>query len=222
MRVEDGLAEEAVSGDGLGALMACPDCDLLHRRPDLAVGETARCARCGAVIETRKRGAIDGVILASAAMAVLMVLALWAPFLTLSGGGVTQRISLVDAGLALAVGWLTPLAFVLIGLVVALPMVRALAHLWALVPVRIGLAPAPGAAAAFRLALRLKPWAMAEIFLIGVAVSLVKLAGIASIEAGPALFALGGAVAVLAYEGASLCRDTLWRAITGEAGAWQR
>lgn len=197
----------------LAAYAACPACDLLHRRRQLLRGQTARCARCGTVIETRKHGAVDGVIMASAAMAALMVLALWAPFLSLSGAGVTQRISLVDAGLALGEGWLAPLAFLMIGLVVALPMARALAHLWALVPVRLGLGPAPGAAAAFRFALRLKPWAMAEIFLIGVAVSLVKLVGLASVEAGPALFALGGAVAVLAFEGAALCRETAWRMI---------
>lgn len=216
---EDNLAGAVIPKEGLAGLMACPACDLLHRRPALAEGDVARCARCGSVIETHKKGAVGGMILASASMAILLVLALWAPFLSLTGGGVTERISLVDAALALGQGWLTPLAFLLIGLVVALPMTRAAAHLWALVPVRLGFPPVPGAVPAFRLALGLRPWAMAEIFLIGVAVSAVKLSGLAQVEPGPALFALGGAVAVLAYEGMNLCRETVWLMIAPDESA---
>ncbi len=213
---ESGITGEAIRDSNLEDLVACPSCDLLHRRRVLAEGEAARCARCGTVIETRKRGAVDAVILSSVAMAVLLVLALWAPFLSLSGAGVTQRMSLVDAGLALGDGALVPLSLLLIGLTVALPFLRALLHLWALLPPRLGFAALPGAPAAFRAAMNLRPWAMAEIFMIGVAVSVVKLAGLASVEAGPAIYALAGVVVVLAYENALLCRETVWRMVLGE------
>lgn len=191
----------------------CPVCDLVHRRRRLGAGETARCRRCGAVMETRRPGAPDRIIAAALSTLALLSLALWAPLLTLSEGGITQRISLADTGAALSRGYAWPLGALLIALTVAAPLLRAGAFLYALVPVRLGRRAPAQAGAALRLATRLKPWAMAEIFLIGVAVSLVKLAGLATVTPGPAFWALGGLVVVIGFENAAFCRESLWSAV---------
>jgi len=141
------------------------------------------------------------------------LIAVWAPFLSLSEAGVSRQISLLDATFALSDGILTPFAALLIGATVALPLGRAAAHIYVLAPIRFGIGAPPGAAEAFRWAENMRPWAMAEIFMIGVGVAMVKIASIASITMGPAMWALGGAVAVLAFENMSLCRETVWRAI---------
>jgi paraquat-inducible protein A len=54
---------------------------------------------------------------------------------------------------------------------------------------------------------------MAEIFLIGAGVSLVKVAGLASVTPGPAFWALGGLVVVIGFENAAFCRESLWSAV---------
>ena len=43
----------------LDDLIACPSCDLLHRRPVLDIGERSRCARCRSVVATRKPRTIE-------------------------------------------------------------------------------------------------------------------------------------------------------------------
>lgn len=194
------------------ALVACLSCDLLHRRRALRLGEVARCARCGAVLETRKAGSVDRVIAASLAMVALVALAVSGPFLTLRELGLERTVSLLDAGAALGGGG-SPLGLLLLLVIAGLPVARALAHLYVLGPWRLRGRMAPGAAAVFRWSSSMRPWAMAEIFMIGVAVSMVKIAGIATITPGPAFWALGGAVAVLAVENAALCRETVWRLI---------
>ena len=193
-------------------LVACPGCDLLHRRRALRPGEVARCARCGAVLETRKPGTVDRVIAASLAMVALVALAVTGPFLTLRELGLERTVSLLDASAALGAGG-SPLGVLLLLVIAGLPTARALAHLYVLAPWRLGWGMARGAAAVFRWSSSMRPWAMAEIFMIGVAVSMVKIAGIAAITPGPAFWALGGAVAVLAFENAALCRETVWRLI---------
>ena len=59
-----------------------------------------------------------------------------------------------------------------------------------------------------------RPWSMAEIFVIGVAVALVKVSGLASVTLGPAFwsFVLLGVVALM--EDAVLCRRSVWDLIT--------
>lgn len=164
-------------------------------------------------METRKRDAPERVIAAALANLLLLGIALWAPFLTLAEGGITQRISLADTAAALSGGTVWPLGALLIAFIIAAPMLRALAYLYALVPVRAGLGAPAGAADALRLATRLRPWAMAEVFVIGAAVSLVKLAGMATVTPGPAFWALGGMVLVIGFENASHCRESLWAGV---------
>jgi paraquat-inducible protein A len=160
----------------LARVSICTDCEAAHVRAPLAQGQTARCLRCGAVLETRKPQAAERAIAAALAMLALTAMAAAAPFLTLSEVGLRQSVSLLDAADTLRIGP-APVGALMFGVVVVLPAVRALAHLYVLAPWRLGFGTPPGAAWAFRWSWRLRPWAMAEIFLIGTIVSLVKLPG---------------------------------------------
>ena len=71
----------------------------------------------------------------------------------------------------------------------------------------------PRRRAAFRIAAHLKPWAMAEVFLIGVVVALVKIGGMATIDLGPAFWAMAGLVLLVVLEGASLSEWSIWQTL---------
>ena len=96
-------------------------------------------------------------------------------------------------------------------LIIVLPVLRACALAYTLLPLRLGRAPAPGAEAAFRLAAHLRPWAMAEVFLIGVVVALVKIGGMATVDLGPAFWAMAGLVVLVVYEGTALDEWSIWQ-----------
>ena len=198
------------------ALVACPACDRLHRRLALAVGEEARCARCGARLQTRKARSVDRALAASLAALVLLALALGTPFLGLSRAGVESRISVLDAVVALWDGDFPVLGVAVALGVVVLPVARYALLVATLAPLRLARrarTAGPWRRRAFRWAIALEPWAMAEIFMVGVTVSLVKVGTLARLELGLAFWAFAALIAVGAYTSQALCRDTVWRAL---------
>jgi len=204
----------------LDGLIACPQCDLLHRVPEVAEGAKARCARCGTVLIAPGANALARVLALAVTGTVFMITAVFFPFLELSVAGRTLDASLFSAVLAFAEGWMVPLAIAVGAMIVGLPLTRLLAVIWTLTPLVAGQGPWPGAAQAFRMAEFLRPWAMAEIFILGVAVALVKVAGLATLSFGPAFWAFVGLVIVMALKDALTDRHTVWDAIeTGRRNA---
>ncbi len=194
-------------------LLACPYCDTLHRAAEPPEGGRLRCRRCGAVLMTNRAGAVDRTLAAAFASVVLIFGAILFPFLQLSTFGFQRSASVLDAARAFSSGLMAPLAVAVGLLIVVIPLIRAGALAYVILPLRLRRPAAPGAKAAFRLATRLKPWAMAEIFIIGVAVALVKVAGMATVSLGPAFWALAALVLLVVLEGASLCEWSLWQTL---------
>ena len=197
----------------LAELVACPTCDTLHRLAAVAPGQKARCRRCHSVLLAPHNSAMTKIVMLALTATVLMFAAISFPFLTLEARGLTQRNSVIDAILAFSSGLMLPLSLVVAGLIVVLPLMRLAAILYALAPMAIGWAPARGALQAFRLAELLKPWAMAEIFIVGVAVALVKVAGLAILTIGPAFWAFSALVLITVLNDNFMCRLTIWRTL---------
>ena len=172
-----------------------------------------RCVQCHHVLTLGRAEAIARVVGLALTSMVLMGIVLFTPFLTLDAGPFGSAASVVDVVLGFSSGLMVPLAFAVLVLIVVLPLARAALLAWALLPLVTGARNAPGAEAALRWAFALKPWAMAEIFMVGVAVALVKLAGMASVEMGTAFWAFVLFVLVSAFQDTHMCRHTLWTAL---------
>jgi paraquat-inducible protein A len=196
-----------------GELIACPICDLLQRQIDPPVDGRVSCARCGALLMTNRRGAFERTLVAAVSSVILMIAAVSFPFLELSIAGLSSTASVIEVALAFRGSLIAPLSVAILLLIVVVPLLRAAVLAYTLVPLILGRRPAPRAEGAFRLARELRPWAMAEVFLVGVVVALVKIAGMASVSLGPAFWAMAVLVAVTIYEGASLSEWTVWRAL---------
>lgn len=197
----------------LDDLVACPSCDALHYRLSLDSGEVARCERCGLVIQSHKPHSVDRSLAAVIAVFVLLLLALSLPLLGLSRAGIESRISILEATLGLwrqGFTWLSISAAVFL---IGLPLVRCLLLAFPLATIRIGARVGSAQRLAFRWAMRLGPWAMSEIFLVGVAVSLVKISTLARLEIGLAFWALLSAILASLLLELALCRDSIWRAL---------
>ena len=199
-------------------LFACPRCDLLHGDPEAPESFTVRCARCHAVLLAPRAGAFTRVLVLAVTALILMVAAVGFPFLDLRVAGLTNRTSLLDAIFAFSSGLLLPLSFAVAALIVLIPAVRFAAVAYTLWPLVRGHAPFRHARRMFRLAELLRPWAMAEIFIVGVAVALVKVAGLASIGIGPAFWAFCALVVVAALHDNFMCRWTIWKSLEQSRG----
>ncbi len=194
-------------------LFACPQCDTLHLDPDVPVDFSATCRRCGHVLYTPRANAFVRIFALALTSTILMVAAVFFPFIELEAAGLTNRTSVIDAVLAFSSGLMLPLSFAVALLIVLIPTARLLAILYTLWPLARQRPPFAHARNAFRLAETLRPWSMAEIFIVGVSVALVKVAGLASVSFGPAFWAFAGLVIVTVLQDNFMCRQTVWKAL---------
>lgn len=206
-------SDPPIADGGTDGLIACPVCDVLHRDASVAAGARARCRRCGTVLFAPRDSAMTQIVMLAVTATILMAAAVFFPFLELDAGGLHSRSSVFDAVMAFAGGPMLPLSVAVAALIVVLPLLRLAAVTYALAPMVFGFPPAPHARHAMRWAERARPWAMAEIFIVGVAVALVKVAGLAHVTLGPAFWAFAGLVLVTVLNDNLMCRLTVWKTL---------
>jgi len=195
-------------------LVACPSCDWLHYRLNIERGSRASCARCAHELYTHKPFSIDRTLAASIAGIVLLLLSLFLPFLSLSRGSISSSISVLDAVGALWDSDMRWLGLLSLGMIAILPTLRLSLLIWVMWRLRYRLGVTSFMRVAMRWAERLEPWAMAEIFMVGVVVSLVKISALATLSVGPAFFALLGVILATSLISIFYCKDSVWTLLT--------
>ncbi len=192
-----------------GGLLACHDCDLLNREVEVPEGGALRCARCGSVLYRHKRDSLDRTLALTLAALVLFVVANLFPFLAFEmSGNLTQTTLITGIDKLWDQGW-----YLMSGLVfltaIGAPALQISLILYLLVPLKLGRTPWE-MARVFRFLNHIQPWSMMEIFLIGILVSLVKLAGMANIVPGLAVWSFGVLILVMAGAVAALDPRIVW------------
>ncbi len=194
-------------------LVACPHCDTLHSAAALPAGASASCMRCHAVLQTARPGALVSVVSLAISAMVLMVAAISFPFMDLNVSGNHNATSVFNAIAAFNAGLAMPLAVAVALFIIILPLTRLIAIVYAISPLIRGATPRPLARQAFGLAETLRPWAMAEIFMVGVTVALIKVAGMASVTLGPAFYAFAALVVITVFKDQLMNRYAIWEAL---------
>lgn len=200
----------------LQSLIACPHCDALYRVVPPAHGERAVCPRCRSVLIAPRRRAGMSIIMLAVSVVVLVIGAVWFPFLTISTSGFSNSATLLDAAFAFTDGPLLALSLAVLALIVVIPLTRVMLVIYVLLPVVFDRKPYPNARAAFLLSERLQPWSMAEIFAIGCAVALVKVADLALIGFGPAFWMFCTLVVIIVVQDNFMCRWSIWASLDPE------
>jgi len=198
-------------------LIACPDCDLLQRLPQLAPGASARCPRCDMELWRHHADSLNRTLALALGAAMLFVIANSVPmlgltvaghkaFTTVFGGAVQlwQDGEKLVAGLVLFAAVIAPGLYIGFVLAIVLGAHRERPRRW----VGMLLRHLPTA----------KTWSMIEVMLLGVLVALIKIAELATVIPGLALFALGALVFVFAGIQASFDRREVWDRIEWAEG----
>lgn len=207
------MAPQSIPDTDLDGLIACPSCDALYRAVTPADGERATCARCHHVLIAPVDGAILRIVALSVAILILMVTAIFTPFLRIEAQGLTSSTSILEAALSFSKAHMVGLTMLSLGFIVFIPLARALLLIYALMPLLYEARPFPGARLAFRWSEELRPWSMAEIFVLGVGVALVKIADLAHVQFGAAFFLFAALVLVSIFQDGFLCRWSVWGAL---------
>lgn len=165
---------------------ACPQCDLPVEVPELHERQKAECPRCGAVLAKRCKGGWHRVASFSLAALLALFVALGFSYLSLNSAGGEATATVVDATWGL-VGE-RPLLGVLVGLFfLAIPAIQCVAILGLSLAYLRG-RPSCSWKRVANLIEHLQPWCMADVFLLGTLVSLIKIASLAHLSFGPAFF----------------------------------
>jgi paraquat-inducible protein A len=169
-------------------LRRCHDCDLLVELGSLPARAIARCVRCGALLAASKDDPARRALSLYLAAFVLWAVANAFPFMTLRLEGREQRTILFSGALSLYKDGLWELGLLVLLLVIVFPLGKILINLAVLLSLHMARRP-PWLAPLFRLVEKLRPWAMTEVFLLGVLVAYAKLLDIADIDIGPSMIA---------------------------------
>jgi paraquat-inducible protein A len=193
-------------------LVACHDCDLVHRIPVEAEGRSGRCIRCGGVLFDHKPRSIERTLALAIAGVVLFLVANAFPFLSFDMQGRETQTTLLNGIHELWSQGMGSLAGLVLVTAVIAPGIQLVLLLYVLVPLHGGRVPWQ-LALALRALRRVESWSMMEVFLIGILVALVKLGRISDIVPGLAIYSFGVLIAVLAGAAVTLDRRALWRRV---------
>ncbi|MEM1427988.1 MAG: paraquat-inducible protein A [Pseudomonadota bacterium] len=211
--VADPTGTDAPGADALGEFIVCPACDALWRIREPEVGGRTTCARCHHVLIRPRAGAILQIVALGLAVLILLVGALFLPFLEIKVRGFSHASSIFDAAIVFTGPELVWVSLSVTAFIIGIPMARVLLTTYALGPILMGRPALRGGRTAFRWADTLRPWSMAEIFILGVGVSLVKIVDLARVEIGPAFWMFALLVLITLLQDTFTCRYTIWKAL---------
>ncbi|GAB2798195.1 paraquat-inducible protein A [Halomonas shantousis] len=183
--------------------------------PPLNAGDKADCPRCRHTLARRYHHPAERSLALALAALITLGLAVSFPFVSFEVRGVGNRIDLTETATTL-IGFHEPIVAAIILLtVVILPMVYLLGVIW----LQVGLMrrrPLPRSRQIARSLAHLTPWMMADVFVIGALVSLIKVAGMAEISLGPAFWAYCIFAVLLLMTSQSLDEDWMWFSLASE------
>ena len=191
------------------ALIACPHCDLLQRLPALAPGASARCPRCDLELWRHRKDSLNRTLALTCAAVVLYLIANSFPMLGLTAVGHEASTTVLGGaqqlwkdGREIVAGLVLFTAVIAPGLQIALVLAIVLGAHRERVPKWVG--------TLLRHHPATRTWSMVEVMLLGVLVALIKIAELATVIPGIALFALGGLVFLFAAIQASFDPRDVW------------
>ena len=167
------------------------------REVDAPVGGSASCPRCGALLYRNLGERFDWSLAFVVGAAVLYLIGNAFPIVIMEAGGNRTIATLFGTVLALYDTGSSPVAALVLLTAIVFPALIIGLMIYMLLPLQLGYAPS-GAAFVFRALRASQPWGMVEVFMLGILCSIVKLAHLASLVVGPALWAFGALIVAIA------------------------
>lgn len=165
----------------------CHECALKVSLPVLAEGEKAHCPRCNYLLTANRKNSQAKVISFSLTAIIFWLLSLSFEFLSFSSNGIEREITITQSIQVLIEHKYWALAVIQTLAVFTLPIIILSLLLILYIPMSMGRL-VPGSAVFMKILHGLLPWSMAEIFVVGTLVSLVKIMSMADIGFGPSFY----------------------------------
>ena len=200
-------------------MIACPECDALQSEPRrLPRGTTVRCWRCGTTLVQGTHRAMDHVFALVVTGTILFLIGNAFPLVSLEAQGNGVTTTLLGAVIHM---WQQDMSLVS-SLVFITTILAPAFDLGAMLYLTMGAmridrgqttAMPPWSPRILRAVQVVRPWGMLEVFVLGSLVSIVKLGQMAAVVVGPALYAIGTLILVLAAANSAFNPRDVWSRI---------
>jgi len=194
------------------SLVACPDCDLLQRIPEVPPGASVRCPRCDKELWRHRVDSHNRTFALTVAALVLYIVANTVPMLGLHAAGREAFTTVVGGAHQLRLDGQQIVSVLVLFAAVISPALQIIFLLLILTGCRRERPP-------FWVGMLLRhvhftrTWSMIEVMLLGVLVALTKIADYATVIPGVALFALFALVVLLAAMESCFDPREVWESV---------
>jgi paraquat-inducible protein A len=201
-----------------GRLIACHECDLLQRALPLPRNGVLRCCRCNAELSRGHPDSLERALAFTLTSMVLFVIGNAFPIVGLAVNGNLVQTTLLGAVRVLYDDGMWPIAGLVFATTFLMPFLQMTAMAYLLLPLRFGRVPYRSDLV-FRVLQLARPWGMTEVLILGMLVALVKLAHIANVVPGTALWSFGALMLLLAAAAAAFDPREMWERVGGAGSA---
>jgi paraquat-inducible protein A len=209
---EGSIAMDEEDSPKVGRLAACPECDLLVRElQPPASRSTVLCPRCDALLYRTGRNVLEQALALACAAFVLLAVANAFPIVGLEIKGQRIDTTVIGAAARLWQEGMPLVASLVLLTTTIIPLLELAAMMWMVLPLLFGKRP-PAFTQIFHVLRLTHPWAMVEVFLLGILVALVKLSHLAHVLPDIAAWLFGGVMLVMTGLSLAIEPRDLWQA----------
>lgn len=190
-------------------LRECLACGQFQAVPHVGAKQAAHCLRCDTPLRRGRARPLTYSLAFAITAAAMLLLAVSLPFLGLRALGRSYPSTMFTGPISLSHQGLPELGLLVVLTAIVMPAVKLGLMLWVLVGLRTA-NPPRGLPQAFAWLDTVRPWAMVEVFMLGVFVAFSRLEAIATVTIGPALYAIGACMLATTAADASLDHEAVW------------
>ncbi len=196
-------------------LIACQQCDALYDKPELKQGQSVKCIRCGSTIAERKVDSIERSFNWSLAGLFFLVPAILLPIMGVTLAGQYHHASLLDCILVLIDRGFFMIAILVFLFAIAVPIVRLFGAFYITYSFKFNKLK-PSLLHFLRAFHHLDNWAMLNVFMLGIVVSMYKLLDDTDLSVNMGLFAFILWLISSTMASAALDQDYIWQRLEDE------
>ena len=193
------------------SLQSCHSCNLLSKMSGSHGHSHALCPRCGAPLHQRKTNSLTRTWALTIAAFIFYIPANVLPITVVTSLGKTQADTIMSGVIYFVQTGMWPIALVIFVASVAVPLLKLFVLAFLLISVQRKSRWRPeDRTRLYRIAEAVGRWSMVDIFVVTILVALVKLGGLASIDAGPAATYFAAVVVTTMFAAMSFDPRLIW------------
>ncbi|MCK5915648.1 MAG: paraquat-inducible protein A, partial [Deltaproteobacteria bacterium] len=198
-------------------IIVCHDCDLILDNRHIPSGYASNCPRCGAKIPYANPESVERVLVFCLTALILYIPATFLPIMDLNSFGFTSVGNIFNSVTVTFQQGFYLMAAVLLLTAVIIPLLLPL--LLFIISVSILTKRAPALQAALlRTFQYLKEWGMSDIYLLGILIAIIKIAGLATIQYRVGFFCFIGLTVFTLLAANALHKSIFWGEIGDQLG----